>query len=127
MSFQMQVVGEGAKKDVLGARPFGRLILTPEHTMAVYISSGNRKPPTTDSDRSALFSTMIAYTGRYSFDGERLITTVDGAWSEVFKAKPQVRFVSLRGEELTLSQPDQPSGLFPGKRVAAVLVWERER
>jgi Lipocalin-like domain len=60
---------------------------------------------------------MTAYTGRFRVEGDKLITTVDGAWNEVFKAHDQVRIFKLEGDALTIHVPEQPSGLEPGKRI----------
>ena len=39
ISFEVQVIGESTEhKDMLGPEPFGRIIVTPEHTMATYIA-----------------------------------------------------------------------------------------
>jgi hypothetical protein len=54
-----------------------------------------------------------------------LITTVDGAWNEVFKAQDQVRIFKLEGDVLTINVPEQLSGLEPGKRNTSVLTFTR--
>jgi Lipocalin-like domain len=128
ISFSVQIVGEDAPpRDIFGAHPFGRLILTPEHTMAAYLSRPDRKPPSNETETAALVSSMIAYTGRFRLEGDRFITTVDGAWNEIFKANEQTRIFVLNGDRLTIRTPEQPSGTMPGKRVTSVLLWERER
>ena len=129
ISFEVQVIGESTEhKDMLGPEPFGRIIVTPEHTMAAYIAKQARKgPPTNDVEAAALLSSMNAYTGRYRIEGDKFITTVDGAWNEVFKAREQVRYFSLDGDRLTIRTPEQPSATLPGKRVISTLLWERER
>ena len=71
ISFKVQVVGEGTDtpRDMLGPQPFGRIIMTPEHTMAAYIAKEDRKgPPTNDAEAAALLSSMNAYTGRYRIE-----------------------------------------------------------
>jgi hypothetical protein len=70
VSFQMQVVGEDAPpRDVFGPNPFGRLILTPEHTMAAYLSRPDRRPPSNEAEAATLLASMNAYTGRFRVSG----------------------------------------------------------
>lgn len=127
ISFQVKVVGdETPPRDILGPRPFGRLILTPGHAMAAYLSRSDRKQPTNEAEAAALLSSMVAYTGKFRLDGDKFITTVDGAWNEIYKAQEQVRYFAVDGGKLTIRTPDGPSGLLPGKLTNATLVWERE-
>jgi hypothetical protein len=128
LSFKAQIVGEDAEpRDVFGPSPFGRLILTPAHTMAAFLSRPDRKPPTDDAEAATLLRSMTAYTGRFRVEGDKFITTVDGAWNEVFKSHEQLRIFKLEGDTLTISVPEQPSGLEPGKRNTSVLTFEREK
>ena len=114
------MIGESAEaRDMLGPEPFGRVILTPEHTVGVYIAKqGRNGPPTNDAEAAALLSSMNAYTGRYRIEGDEVVTAVDGAWNEIFKAREQVRYFSLDGDKLTLRTPEQPSATLPGKRAS---------
>jgi hypothetical protein len=128
VTFRIKVVGEeGAPKDVFGPHPFGRLILTPEHYMAVFTSGSDRKPPTNQAEAAALLSSMTAYTGRFRVEGDKFITTVDGAWNEFYKGTEQVRFFTVDGDKLSIRTAGQPSGILPGKITVSTLVWERER
>ena len=128
VSFQVKVIGEDAPpRDIFGPHPFGRLILTPEHTMAAYLSRPDRKPPSSEAEAAALLGSMVAYTGKFRLEGDRFITTVDGAWTEIFKASEQVRYFALDGDRLSIRTPEQPSGTMPGKRVSSTLLWQRER
>jgi hypothetical protein len=68
---------------------------------------------------------MTAYTGRFRVEGDKLITTGDGARNEVFKAQDQVRIFKLEGDVLTINVPEQLSGLEPGKRNTSVLTFTR--
>jgi hypothetical protein len=128
LSFKVQIVGEDAEpRDFFGPSLFGRLVLTPAHTMAAFLSRPNRKPPTNDAEAASLQRSMTAYTGRFRIEGDKFITTVDGAWNEVFKSREQVRIFKLDGDTLTIRVPEQPSGLKPGKRNTSVLTFEREK
>ena len=108
VSFQTHVVGEGAPpREFFGARPFGRLILTPAHTMAAFVSKPDRKPPASKAEAAALLSSMIAYTGKFRLEGEKLITTADG-------------------NTLSIRIAEMPGVTLPGKRTVSMLAWEPE-
>jgi hypothetical protein len=127
-SFKAQIVGDDtAPRDLLGPNPKGYLIFTPEGRTAVLISATDRKPPSTDADSLALMKSVIAYTGKYVVEGDKWVTKVDVSWNEVLNAQDQVRFFKIEGERLTVRTPEQPSGLFPGKKTVTTLTLERER
>lgn len=87
----------------------------------------NRKPPTNDADRAALFNSMVAYSGFVKQDGPgRFITTVDVSWTPTPEVK-QLRFFSLDGDRLTIRTPAQTNPAFPGRLSIGELVWEREQ
>jgi hypothetical protein len=126
-SFKAQIVGaDTAPRDLLGSNPKGYLIFTPEGRMAAVISAADRKPPSTDADSLALTKSVIAYTGKYVVEGDKWVTKVDVSWNEILNAQDQVRFFKLEGERLTVRTPEQPSGLFPGKKTVSTLTLERE-
>lgn len=128
VSSKVRVVGEDAPpQDIFGPQPFGRIILTPEHSMMAYLSRPDRKPPTNEAEAATLMSSMIAYTGKFRVEGDKFITTVDGAWNEIYKANEQVRYFTLDGDKLSIQTAEMPSRVMPGKRVRNELLWEREK
>lgn len=128
VSFQVAAVDEpGVPVEIFGPQPFGRLILTPEHYMAAYLSKPDRKPPSDSAEAAALLSSMIAYTGKFRVEGDKFITKVDGAWNEIYKANEQVRYFTIEGDRLSIRTAAAPSGVLPGKRAVGTLVWEREK
>jgi hypothetical protein len=76
--FKAQIVGEDAEpRDIFGPTPFGRLILTPAHTMAAFLSRPDREPPTGDTEAATLLRSMTAYTdGRRIVDLARIVLAV---------------------------------------------------
>jgi len=66
------------------------------------------------------------YTGRWSIDGEKLITQVDGAWDPSWVGTEQVRHCACDGRTLSARTApfDHPS--FPGQEVIGYLDWEKE-
>ena len=127
-SLKLQIVGDDSPpRDVFGSNPKGYLIFTPEGRMAAVISAADRKPPAIDADNIALMKSVIAYTGKYTVEGDRWVTKVDVSWNEIYNVQDQVRFFKLEGERLTVRTAEQASGLLPGKKTVAILTMERER
>jgi hypothetical protein len=65
--------------------------------------------------------------GRFPVEGGRVVVSVDGAWSEVYKAEEQVRHFAVDGVVLTIRTPEQPSGVAPGLTIVSTLTFVRER
>jgi Lipocalin-like domain len=126
-SFKIQIVGEDQEKDVWGPNPKGYLILLPTGRMMTLLTAPDRKPATNDAESAALLKSMNAYTGRYTVDGNKWTTTVDLSHNEVYVGHPQVRHFKIEGNKLIVKVPEQPSAIYPGKRVTASLEWIRER
>lgn len=128
VSFELRIVGEDAPpREVFGPHPFGRVVFTPDHHMAAFISRPDRKPPADQAEAAALLSSMLAYTGTFRVEGDKFITSVDGAWNEYNRGTEQVRFFVLDGDNLSIRTAEQASALFPGKRAVGTLSFRRER
>jgi len=126
-SLKLQVVGDASQaKDVFGAEPKGYLIFTKEGRMSAVVSATNRKPPANDADNIALMKSFLAYTGKYTIEGDKWTTKVDVSWNEVYSTQDQVQFFTIEGDRLAVRTAERESGVFPGKKVVASLTWERE-
>ena len=125
-SWQVQYVGEEAREP-FGPNPKGRLIVAPDGYWSVIIAKANRKPATNNAERAALLRSMVAYTGRFTVEGDKITIPVDISWNEVNTGRNQTRFFKMEGEKLVIQTPEQASVLNPGKRVSSTLTWERER
>jgi hypothetical protein len=63
-----------------------------------------------------------SYCGDYSFDGTRLVTTVDDGSSEFWRRSPQIRAARFSEERMVLRPPN---GLLGPDDVVRELTWER--
>jgi hypothetical protein len=127
-SLKLQVVGDDLQaRDVFGSNPKGYLIFTKEGRMTAVVSAADRKPPANDADNIALMKSFLAYTGKYTIDGDKWTTKVDVSWNEVYSTQDQVQFFKVEGDRLAVRTAERESGVFPGKKVVASLTWERER
>jgi Lipocalin-like domain len=122
---------KGEVKDAYGQNPTGFITYTPDGRMMAIITNGGRKPLSTPDwvaapleERAEAFATLVAYTGRYTFAGDRVIHHVEAAWMQNGVNTDQVRFiVKLEANRLTLRTPPFLKG---GAQIAnEELVWER--
>jgi hypothetical protein len=122
-------VDGGEKVDFFGKNPKGRLLLTADGYWSIIITLPDRSPAKTSSDKAALLDSMIAYSGRYTIDGDKITTRVDVSWNEVFSGalQNQTRFFNVEGDKLTIRTGLIESAVRPGQRTDSVLTWERER
>ena len=127
VSLKAQIVGENtAPIQSLGPNPKGYLIFLPQGRMISLLVSADRKPPTNDAESAALLRTMISYSGKYTADAEKFVTITDVSWNEVYTGREQVRYYKLDGNRLFTRTAEEPSALFPGKRIVATTEWVRE-
>ena len=125
-SWTIQIVG-GDVTEPFGPNPKGRAVFTPDGYATFVIVAADRKPATNNEESAALLKTLMAYTGKFSIDGDKFITKVDISWNELLTGQDQLRFFKLEGDKLTIRTAEQTSAVYPGKKVVGTLTWERER
>ena len=117
-------VATGSTTSPLGEHPKGRLVYTPQGRMMALLVHERRSSPQIDEDRINLHKNMVAYSGRYKVEGEKVVHYVDVSWNESLTGTDQVRFFKLEGDKLTITAPVD---LINGPRSTSILIWERER
>ncbi len=125
-SWTIQIIG-GELTEPFGPNPKGRAVFTPDGYVAFVIAAANRKPATNNEESAALLKTLLAYTGKFTIDGDKFTTKVDVSWNEFLTGQDQVRFFKLEGDKLSVRTAEQASAVYPGKKVVGTLIWERER
>lgn len=113
-----------------GHNPTGILMYTADGRMMVMITNGGRKPFSISdrvsapaNERAEAFATLVAYGGRYTVTGDKVIHHLEISAVPNFLNTDNVRtIVKLDGKHLTLRTPPFLKG---GRRVVEDLVWER--
>ena len=67
------------QKFLYGEHPRGYLILLPTGRMMSLLVGDGRKAPQTDEERSTAYRSMVAYTGKYTVEGNKWTTKPDVA------------------------------------------------
>jgi hypothetical protein len=129
VSYKRTVLATGETEDQLGKSPHGFINYGRDGRMIVIIAAEQRPKPRdissmTDRERAALFDTLTAYSGTYSFDGKSITHHVDISWNEIWTGTDQVRDVKLDGNKLILTTRPAPNAR-DGKVGVSVLTWEK--
>ena len=113
---------------VFGDNPIGVITYTSDGRMSVFIANPSRKPPggprATDAEAAGLYRTMLAYSGAYSVDGNKVTHKIEVSWNQAWSGANQQRFVEVKDNQLTIKTPPIV-GPISGKESVSTLVWER--
>lgn len=108
-----------------GATPSGILTYTADGRVSALISYAGRKPllpGASAQDKAQAFDTFIAYAGRYTFQGERVVHHVEVSSIQNYASRDLVRSIRFEGDRIVLITPPTPVN---GKVQTVELVWQR--
>jgi len=122
-------VATGGAQDTFGKVPSGFIEFGRDGRMMMLVVKEQRTVPPepekmTDQQRAELFKTMIAYAGKYTFDGKALTCHLDVTWNQAWTGTEIVRHVTLEGKKLILTA-DAHKSYVDGNVISAVMVFER--
>jgi hypothetical protein len=119
----------GDAVEPFGPNPKGRLVLTPEGHWMIILTGANRGPAKGLEEKAGLLDSMLAYSGKYTIEGNRMMIQVDMSWNEIYSGanQNQTRFFTVEGDKLTIRSPEIVSAVRPGQKAVATLLLERER
>ena len=69
---------------------------------------------------------MLAYSGKYRTEGNKIVIKVDIAADEFWNGTEQVRYFRLEGDRLHIEAAPQPYANFGGKVMRGILIWARD-
>ena len=122
---QFEFADNGEPMDIFGPAPRGRLIMTADGDFMTLITAADRA--VLAGDAAQLFSTMLAYSGKFRIDRDTLVISCDLAWFPDWVGTEQVRFFSLDGDTLSLRSGVQTHPRYPGRPGRAAILLRRER
>lgn len=105
---------DGIPQEPWGKSPHGYLVITPK-VFVLFFTGDVRKPGAAVEARAALLDTLVAYSGPYRIEGNKITVSVDAAWNEAWKGTQQTRAFELKGKRLVLITGPQASAKQPGK------------
>jgi hypothetical protein len=122
----MEDVQTKERKPVWGDHPNGFIVLTADGRWIVIQTAEGRKAPLTDEDYAAAFRSMLAYSGTYRTEGNKIVIGVDIAWDESWIGTDQVRYYRIEGDQLHIEAAPQPYANFGGSVMRGILIWARD-
>jgi hypothetical protein len=126
VSVVYQDVATGERSMPLGEHPVGYQLATAAGRWIAIVNGEGRTPPTNDAERSKTLLSMIAYTGRWRVEGDKVVTRVEAAWQPAWVGTDQIRQFTFDGDKLILASPPQPHPNLLGKMVRLFVTWERD-
>jgi hypothetical protein len=111
-----------------GSSPKGRLVLTPDSHWIIILTGANRKPAKTIEEKATLLDSILAYSGKYTVEGDKITTHVDMSSNEIYTGanQDQTRFFRIEGNKLTIRTPVIVSAVRPGQKAVGTITFERE-
>jgi hypothetical protein len=116
----------GERTELLGSEPRAYAIFEPGGRVMVIGQANNRTPGTSTAAMAELFQSMVAYSGKWSIDGEKFVTVVDLAADPSWVGTVQVRYYTFDGHTLSLRTAPLELPSFPGRRAVVYANWEKE-
>jgi Lipocalin-like domain len=114
------------QKPVWGTNPNGYIVVTADARWIVIQTAEGRKPPENDGDRVTAFKSLLAYSGKYRTEENKIVVKVDIAADESWNGTEQVRYYKIDGDKLHIEAAPQPYPNFGGRVMRGILVWKRE-
>jgi hypothetical protein len=102
----------------------GHFIVTPKRASMFYTGI-NRKFGSSMEEKAALFDSLVAWSGAYRMEGDKLIYTVDTSWVEHLNGQTLVLHCQLSGNRLTTTTDPRPWPMDPSKKMVNRRVWEK--
>jgi hypothetical protein len=108
-----------------GAAPVGFLIYSEKGRVTALISYDGRKllsaAPEVEEQAEA-FKTFFAYSGRYTFDNDKVIHHIEICSVQNYVGRDLIRSVNFQGDQITLVTPPT---LLNGTLQSLELTWKR--
>lgn len=106
LSWRRTVVATGEVSDAMGPDPIGYIAYHPDGRMTAMVFTRDRIRPLATApsteEKIKLFDSMLAYTGTYTLEADRVVHHVDAAWNPAWQMD-QVRPLTCDGETLVIS------------------------
>ena len=125
VSLGLRMEDTGEIIEPFGPHPDGSIIFTSDGRMMTVINASGRPSGETESEMAAAFRGMMAYTGPFSIEGDRVTIEVDASWHPSWERTRQVRFVELDGDRLTLTSEVQGHPANPDRKLRGIIRWMR--
>ena len=128
ISVDTEFQSSGRREPAFGPDPNGFFVFTPEGRAMALITARERQPGKSPEQLAALQRTMMAYSGPFRIDEDKLVIDVDISSNQAWTGVAQERFIKIAGDSMEMVTPWMPSPFHADQpMVRGVLVLERAR
>ena len=129
VSSTRKVLDTGDVINTYGKQPTGYIMYGKEGRLLAFIVRDDRPKPqsiekATTEQQAALFRSMLAYGGTYTFDGKSVQHHIDISWNELWTGTTQIRDIRKEGDKLIYTTRPAPFS-SDGKMSIVTLIWEK--
>lgn len=109
ISVDTEFQSSGKKEPAFGPDPNGFFVFTAEGRAMALITAKERQPGNSLEQLAALCRTMMAYSGPFRIEGDKLSIDVDVSSNQAWNGGPQERFIKIAGDHMEMVTPWMPS------------------
>jgi hypothetical protein len=104
-SFVREVIATGERQNEFGEKPSGYISYQPDGRIFAMLVGDSRPfgASPTDEEKLKLFGTLIAYSGTYVLDGDKITHKIDVSWNQRWTGTDEVRFYKIEDRTLTIT------------------------
>jgi hypothetical protein len=129
VSYAAKDVSTGELTHPFGEQVIGMAIYSASGLMSILVAGRDRVASTATGaqrfeERSRLFDSMYAYTGRYTVSGDKVTIHVESAWQPDWAGTDRVRTLTLDHDVLTITTPPMQSPV-DGKTYISITSFRR--
>src|ERR1043166_1075085 len=115
LSWTTENIRTGERSAGLGPNPKSFIHYLPDGRMMVFVLSHDRRIPAglvpTPHEKVALYDSMVAYAGTYTFAADKIIHHIDMSWNQSWTGSEQIRFCHFDGTVLRIKSPPSKNPL----------------
>jgi hypothetical protein len=127
VSWQTKFDG-GDAVEPYGPAPKGRVVITSDGYWLAILTGAHRASAKITEEKAALFDSMLAYSGKYSIQEDRITVRVDMSSNEIYTGQNQnqMRYFKVDGDTLIIRTPEIASAVRVGQKAVGTLTFQRE-
>ena len=128
ISVDTEFQSSGKREPAFGPDPNGFFVFTAEGRAMALITAKERQSGNSLEQLAALYRTMMAYSGPFRIESDKLIIDVDISSNQAWTGGAQERFIKFAGDAMEMVTPWMPSPFHADRPVVrGVLNLERAR
>jgi hypothetical protein len=109
ISVDTEFQSSGKREPAFGPDPNGFFVFTADGRAIALVAAKERQPGNSLEQLAALCRTMMAYSGPFRIESDKLIIDVDVSSNQAWTGGTQERFIKIAGDAMEMVTPWMPS------------------